>query len=115
LKKGFRVSSSLVQNGLLKKDLQPSTHDPNVICRYNGNDIYALRLELIVGFEESRQMIDMAGWLERIKEKRIQVRGGIIIEMMPWRTVKAPGTENITTFLPFHSSVLMVLAGVFFY
>lgn len=82
----------------------PSTHNERVISCENSNNFDALGFEFFDFLDVRRDMIYVACRLEKI----------LLIEKIktpPQQlTVKAPGTEIIRTFLPFHSLVDNVTA-----
>ncbi len=96
---------------------RPSAEDERIVRGDNSDHVDALRLELVVLLEERRQVVRVAGrlimmWLSASccegTMARVAQFGAVI-----WigRTVNAPGTETKTTFLPFHSSVLSLVAS----
>ena len=44
-------------------DSAPSAHYEWVVSGYNRDDVYTFRFELLVEFEEWREVVDMASWL----------------------------------------------------
>lgn len=81
----------------------PCTHNERVVRSDDGDYVDTLRLELVVLVDEAREVADMACWLDSWSTINKTVRVGAYMRMQ--LTVNAPGTENKTTFLPFHSLV----------
>ena len=80
----------------------PAGEHEGVVGGNDGDDIDALRLEFVNLLEVGREVVRVARWLQRpqcasVQRRSIAIRG---------RTVKAPGTAKMTTFLPFHASVV---------
>lgn len=75
----------------------PSAQDESVISSDHGNHIDAFGLEFIIAFEVRWQMVYVASGL--LPHESLPP----ILEVR--LTVKAPGTEKRTTFLPFQESV----------
>jgi len=82
----------------------PTAHDEGIVGSYHSDDINALCFELFVLLEVGGQVVRVAGRLIGCGEPKLGCRDGKI------HTVKAPGTEKMTTFFPFHSSVLSLVA-----
>jgi hypothetical protein len=88
-------------------DAAPTAHNEGIIGSDHRDDIHPLFFELIILLKVRGQVVRVASGLTGRGESRSSRTLG---EGLDTRTVNAPGTETITTFFPFHSSVLNVVA-----
>ena len=93
------------------EDAAPPAQDEGVVRGEDGDLIDALRLQLVDLGEVRRRVVCVA--------RRLEYDGSALIDQhscTDWRvkrrTVKAPGTAKIRTFLPFHASVETFVAVV---
>lgn len=86
----------------------PAAHDEGVIGSYHGDDINTLCLEFIDLLEVRGEVICVASRLVYMLSAPELAR-----QARKLRTVKAPGTDTMTTFFPFHASVLKEVAVSF--
>lgn len=81
----------------------PAAEDEGVVGREDVDGVDALALELVVLRGVWREVVGVARRLCDIRASRqIGMRRSIVDR----RTVKAPGTAKITTFLPLNASVV---------
>ncbi len=85
-------------------DSAPAAHDKHIIRGQDGDNINAFGLELLVLLNVGREVVHVTSGLITIAVRFTDRLNRFV------RTVNAPGTEKRTTFFPFHSLVLSLLA-----
>lgn len=78
-------------------DLAPSVHDPSVVRGDDGDNVDALALDLLDLLDVGGQVASLAAG----RESACPVL--IMLHFFQGRRIHIPGTENRTTFFPFHS------------
>lgn len=96
-------------------ETSPATHNERIVGGENSDDIDASFLEVLETFDIWWEVVTVACGLVRLDDpnegfKYVSGSSGQR-RLHEGLTVKAPGTETITTFLSFQSSVEIVIAG----